>query len=433
MKKLTTILLTTMFIIAASSAANAQWTIKVPKIPKIPKGIPVGDNNRGNDTGGFDDPNEEVFESKYAQPDYDAKIQTGTKVSAYQNVGLVDGEVVNRRGNVYKVHRLDGTNVDNFFKANSVYPFSMQDYRELLYESDRTGVTRIILFLRDFYARENSLTDKEMESFGRSKADFGNDVEKMKKEFDTVKPALNKFRELFRSRIPQPARTYLAFDENPGTFAGVLFNYEKYMQQALGEIAPVAGQCGPLSDIDKVRVDLYKKDLEELLDQAKTFDKNRGWYSGEFNENYLLAAISPSERKKMETKYGKLYPCIESLFDEIEAAAKVSLPKYTLWAYNTKNPADERILRSAISDLNQAKVFKVGLDSNVWKIQKNSIGIPEKRYKHGAIWVKYPSADTGFCQILWINVIQEYAGGGTWGQSYGNFIRNEPAGCPAGK
>ena len=430
MKKISLLLLTAVFLLTAVSAANAQFTIKIPKMPKIPK---VVTNDSGGDSSGNGDSNAEVFESKYAAADYDANIRPGTRVAAYQNVGLVDGEVISRKGNVYKVHRTDGTNVDDLFRANSVYPFSIGDYKMVLYEADRADVTRYLVFLMDYYAKDASLTEKELDSSGKFKARFDNDFDRMKKEFDAIKPAMNKFRELFRARIPQPARTYLALDENPATLSGVLENYEKYMAQALSGLAPVAGQCGPLSDGDKARVRIYKEDLEKLLQQAQTFTKGRGWYSREFHENYLLAALSPSERSRMVTKYGKLYPCISDLFDQIQAAAKKTLPQYTPWSYNVKTPADVAVLKSSISDLNKATVFKAALQSNVWNIQKNSIGIPEKRYKYGAIWVKYPSSDTGFCQILWINVVQEYTGGGTWGQSYGIFTRNEPAGCPMGK
>lgn len=220
--------------------------------------------------------------------------------------------------------------------------------------------------------------------------------------------------------------------KNPAIWLDIASNRQQYLQCVLADV-PKAGECGKLDDVNQVRVDLYKKDLNELLGDAKSFNGDRGWYSPEFREDWFLAAISPSRRQKLATKYGELYPCISGLLDEIQAAAKISLPKYTLYSYNFRNPAHERVIRSAISDLNQAKVFKIGFLESAWLIQKNSIGIPEKRYKHGAIWVKYPNWDHGYCNILWINVVQEYAGGGTWGASYGNFIRNEPAGCPVGK
>jgi len=216
---------------------------------------------------------------------------------------------------------------------------------------------------------------------------------------------------------------------NPAIWLDIASNRQQYLQCVQADV-PRAGECGKLDDVNQARVDIYKKELNELLGDAKSFNGDRGWYSPEFNEDWLLAAISPSRRQKLATKYGELYPCISGLLDEIQAAAKISLPKYTLYSYNTRSPADERVIRSAISDLNQAKVFKVGLEGPAWLIQKNSFGIPEKRYKHGAMWVKYSNWDHGYCQILWINVIQDYAGGGTWGSSYGNFIRSEPAGCP---
>src|SRR5690606_33080836 len=115
MKKISLLLLTAVFLLTAVSAANAQFTIKIPKMPKIPK---VVTNDSGGDSSVNGDSNAEVFESKYAAADYDANIRPGTRVAAYQNVGLVDGEVISRKGNVYKVHRTDGTNVDDLFRAN---------------------------------------------------------------------------------------------------------------------------------------------------------------------------------------------------------------------------------------------------------------------------------------------------------------------------
>jgi hypothetical protein len=49
------------------------------------------------------------------------------------------------------------------------------------------------------------------------------------------------------------------------------------------------------------------------------------------------------------------------------------------------------------------------------------------------VWARYPSRDDGFCRLIFVNIVQDYAGGGTYGDSYGNFIKSEYAGCPAGK
>jgi hypothetical protein len=44
---------------------------------------------------------------------------------------------------------------------------------------------------------------------------------------------------------------------------------------------------------------------------------------------------------------------------------------------------------------------------------------------------QYPKADDGFCRILSVNLKQDYAGGGTYGASYGYLVEEEFAGCPA--
>ena len=49
------------------------------------------------------------------------------------------------------------------------------------------------------------------------------------------------------------------------------------------------------------------------------------------------------------------------------------------------------------------------------------------------IWAQYPNSDDGFCQIFWVNIKQDYAGGGTYVASYGYFVSRALAGCPAGR
>ncbi|KXK03899.1 MAG: hypothetical protein UZ17_ACD001000996 [Acidobacteria bacterium OLB17] len=218
---------------------------------------------------------------------------------------------------------------------------------------------------------------------------------------------------------------------NPAIWLDITGNRQQYLQCVLNDV-PKPGECGKLDDARQARVDSYKEELQELLGEVKSFNGDRGWYSSRYREDWLLAAISPSTRKEIAPNYGDAFPCITGLLDEIKAAAKLTLPKYTLYSYNVRNPAGERIIKSAIPDLNKGKVFKTGFLESVWLIEKNSIGIPERRFKHGAIWVKFPGWDHGYCQILWVNLLQDYTGGGTWGASYPNFIRSEPAGCPTG-
>lgn len=177
----------------------------------------------------------------------------------------------------------------------------------------------------------------------------------------------------------------------------------------------------------------YRDSFNELLRDVRAFGPDRIFTSAQ-NDEYLLAALSPKHRKILAEILGEWYPCLSGILDNIAAEARPKLPQVNLSSSNNvRNPVDERVMRTGVSDLNNATVFKIGLEAPNWIITKNDLGIPEARFKRGAIWVKYPTDDTGFCQILWINVVQDYAGGGTWGSSYANFVRNQIAGCPPGK
>ena len=120
--------------------------------------------------------------------------------------------------------------------------------------------------------------------------------------------------------------------------------------------------------------------------------------------------------------------------DGLAAVARKTLPGYTgPQGYTFGTPAEKSALLSAINDIRQAKVLKVGIKQTNWLIDKNSLGIPTARYKHGVIWAQYPNRDDGFCRILWVNIKQDYAGGGTYSASYGYFVSRAFAGCPAGR
>ena len=185
---------------------------------------------------------------------------------------------------------------------------------------------------------------------------------------------------------------------------------------------------------------VHTEDMRKTLAQATEYRPGlRDYYVQDFSDRrneYLRAAISPSQRKEWyEGKNLKSEDraCFEPLFNQIAEAAKKTLPTYAPPAYRAGTPAELKMLRSGVTDLNQAAVFKVGLEGPNWRIAKDNYNFPTARFKYGLIWAKYPNIDDGFCRIIWVNLVQDYAGGGTYGASYANFIKSEPAGCPPGK
>lgn len=367
MQKILTILFIVTLSLAATAAVYGQFPISIPKIPKIRKDRPSSSNTNSSDDSSSD----------------------GEQYTYEQNQAL--NRIVNDPDHPKKWLVLPY--MECFDKRHNFQHNQYKYGQERRFKSNKEKVDTLTREQADLAQLERDLRANGISERIRISSDGMDDL------------------------------------RNPAIWLEIASRRQEYLQCVVADV-PKAGECGKLDDIAKTRVDTYKEDLDALLKEAKSFNGDRGWYSSRYREDWLLAAISPSKRQKLATEYGDLYPCISGLLDEIQAAAKQTLPKYTLYSYNVRNPAAERVLRSAISDLNLAKVFKIGLLESSWLMEKNSIGIPVNRFKHGAIWVKYPSVDHGYCQILWINIVQEYAGGGTWGSPYGNFVRNEPAGCP---
>lgn len=185
---------------------------------------------------------------------------------------------------------------------------------------------------------------------------------------------------------------------------------------------------------------VHTENMEKTRKEAEEYRPGlRDYYVEDFDDNrneYLRAAISPTKRQEWLTSHNvakENYPCFVPLFDAIAAAAKKTLPTYMPTGYAVRNAAEERLMLGQVNDISEAKVLKVGLAATTWRIAKDDYNFPTSRYKYGMIWARYPKLDDGFCRIIYVNIVQDYAGGGTYGDSYGNFIKSEPAGCPAVK
>lgn len=183
--------------------------------------------------------------------------------------------------------------------------------------------------------------------------------------------------------------------------------------------------------------DYHNASIETTKKQAADYvPGRRDYYVQDFNDNqniYLKAALSPSKRQGWlgNWKDPNFVKCINVALDELAVTARKTLPTYRPTGYTIRNLAEEKLLKGGVTDIANATVLRSGFESATWKIDKADYGIPDARYKHGMIYAKYPNLDDGFCRIIYVNLVQDYAGGGTYGASYGRFIKSEYAGCPA--
>lgn len=283
----------------------------------------------------------------------------------------------------------------------------------------------------EYYAKKHKLDPNSVGSVYRN-LNYDN-PEEVKNELKKELPKLAELERVFKSMFPERPNTGKSFIENPAIWDDILTNRDKYYNSLVADLASQG-----LSAIDEARLSSYTEAAQKTLDQAKSFTPGRSWYVGVLNDSrneYLMAAISPSERKQLEEKLGHFYPHLTKLVDEIAKVAAKSLPLYKPVGYNVKNAAEEKFLRTAVSDLNQAKVLQTGMMESSWIVSKNNYNIPTARFKHGMIHAQYPKTmtDDGYCRIIYVNIVQDYIDKGAYGASYAVFVKVEPAGCTTGK
>ena len=199
--------------------------------------------------------------------------------------------------------------------------------------------------------------------------------------------------------------------------------------------SPISAQppkgCG--SGFWSVHYDNAYKTLREAEDYKPGL---RTYYVRELNDRrneYLLAGISPSFRKDWLSSHHtpeKDAHCIVPMFDEIGAAAKLTLKNYRPTGYEFHEASDERLIKDAVKQrIPDAQILGTGVKQGSWEIEKLANGIPSLRYKYGMAWVKSSTFDDGFCRIVHVNIIQDYSGGGTYADSTSRYINMVPAGC----
>jgi hypothetical protein len=191
---------------------------------------------------------------------------------------------------------------------------------------------------------------------------------------------------------------------------------------------PPKGCGGPVWSIH------YGDALKTLREAENYKATERTWYVRELSDRrneYLEAGISPKTRAEW---YGghrtaeKDHHCMDGIFDALSNAAKKTLPKYRPRGYTHHD--DDKLIKEAVKQqIPDAQFLEVGVSSPTWEIEKLHNGLPRVRYKYGMAWVKTASADDGYCRIVYVNVQQDYSGGGTFGESRPNYIKSEPAGC----
>lgn len=180
--------------------------------------------------------------------------------------------------------------------------------------------------------------------------------------------------------------------------------------------------------------------IKEWTKMVDEYNSDKIYLVPTSNDNYLWYAVSAQAReewiKNMKVSDIRQTPNnrLDAALDALKVAAAKKLPSYLPETknYPFKNAVEEGLMKSKINRLADHKILYIGLQHANWVIDKNDFGIPTARYKRGMVWVRVARHDYPYCWVYYINVIQDYAGGGRYGASYGNYVGDELFGCPAG-
>ena len=174
----------------------------------------------------------------------------------------------------------------------------------------------------------------------------------------------------------------------------------------------------------------FKKSLEGWNPVNQVFP------SPNSSDDYISLALSKKERASwLQDKKVAPDAKLDAALEDLKALLYKRLPEYTInpRSFTNRNAVEEKMMLAEMSDVPGMKVFKIGFNQANWIVDKNSLGIPKARYKHGLIYGRNPANEDPFCRVWYINVVQEYSGGGTYGATEARYISKEFIACPAGQ
>lgn len=185
-------------------------------------------------------------------------------------------------------------------------------------------------------------------------------------------------------------------------------------------------------------VDIMLDELNKKRAEVESFDPvapNRAFDL--FTPYWIPVAVSQRARQEYFKRNGgqksaERQAALTPALDALAAGAAKTLPlfKPNLSVFANRNPAGEKMAIQGLKNAATLKVHKAGFEEANWLIEKNALGIPLNRYKHGYIWARDSADDHPYCHLYIIYLQQDYAGGGSYGPSFTKIRDDQIIGCP---
>jgi archaellum component FlaF (FlaF/FlaG flagellin family) len=193
--------------------------------------------------------------------------------------------------------------------------------------------------------------------------------------------------------------------------------------------------------MDDARIQIYLDDIKKAEKDVENYINGSGEYLIYIygDTNIVQKAISPKARAEYLKEKGvasidpegKINAELDKLAQMIDAPMRKYIPDAD--SFQFKKPAEISMIKGLLSKENLT-IFNVGVWSANWIIAKDSYGLPRNRFKWAYVWAKDNRDDHPYCVRYEVQIVQDYAGGGTYGASFAWKDYNSRAkryqGCP---
>jgi hypothetical protein len=426
-------------LLCASHQVSAQIriggvTISKPKRPNQPstsqpERTTPNTNNAGTTGGNSVSAQEDALTNPNAPPDYNANLNVGDQavaVDRFRDVDVV--RIVGKSGAAYKVVKLNSPNSDQWYSANSVYPyFDYRAFTEIMYNY-KSYVTP---YLPCYGKKHNLDSDKvTVEGYNAFGARHFDDATNARQTLQAEQPKLAELDSLLKSKLGGVApNTFLEYLSNPAIVAEIVTQRAEYLNCVVG-----AEDAKP-----DFRLPVFLSDIRKAQDEAARYSPSEYLYlvSAGGPSEALLRAVSRRAREEWAQQWLK-NPASRAEFDaewdKLASIAAKKIPSYkpSAASFQFRDPVGERLLMGALKNPSTLKIFRVGTDTAGWNIEKgNNDVLPSYRYKTLRVYFRDPNDDHPYCRVVSARIKQDYAGGGRFNSEvYRSSVSEEIYGCP---
>ena len=366
---------------------------------------------------------DDVYSNENAPANYDANLRAGAKAVGAIRGDLETVNIISKSGGVYKTTMDDGRINEYLFRSSAVYPyFEVREFEKIIYGAEDSLTPYL-----ECYAKKRGVNFDAVKGDGFRPPYFLN-ANAMRTEMQNGQAKLAEIETRLKTLAARPD-TFLSYRKNPAVWYDIAANRAEYLPCALGE-----RQTLDVKDSPWLRA--HRDGIAKVMQAVSEYDPATKISMGSDSE-YAHYAVSQKTRADWLKEKNALAfkEEIDRLLKPLEEGLAKKLPTFfpKMEKYAVRSPAEEALMKRVLTNPARYKIFKIGLAQSAWKIDKGVLGIPDARYKNGVIYLRDTQADHPYCYATYVNVIQDYAGGGRYAASRSALVLDELVACPAGK